>query len=638
MDITTFDYPYIDELLRKSLQDWYRQSCNLPWLADAAAAIYNRNAQLVEAAGRLAEMWPELEDEAAALSGQVMDKLHGVTSMVIRKDAEMGSEICLYGLPLRSRNLNEIFAVAVIAVRGSASAEHRQMEEMLASSMLHYRACFYRCYELMFMEDFISAQRQSAKEIGRRSILARIVKQVHDITDVDLLLNQVFENLNELYPNVRVTLYVSQDRESENVLVQPLVLDRGHDDICAQAFLTGQVVQRKLAGEEEAGGLLEIGVPLRGNQGVYGVFLLQFASSDTGMNQVDLEMMTMIADVAGTSFENAKLLEQSNLLIQELRLINELAQRLNQSLQLSEIFQYAVHELIGIFQADHCLILQLNEEQKVFEIMAGTFRFPEHDPIPCNSGFSGLVYQTGEPMILPDYAENGRVTSRFMENTGGRSLMAVPLRSNGRVEGVIIVTHQQPQFFSYDNYKLLQMLAPHISLALSNASLHAEVRRMASLDVLTGLHIRHYLDKLIQQRQEEDYCGTLLLVDIDQFKQVNDTYGHQVGDRILQQVSEIVKTSVRQEDMPARWGGEELAIYFPKLGVQQAYAYAELIRQRVQQETSPAVTVSSGIADWSWMDEQISLETLFYHADMALYEAKNGGRNRIMVHEAGTTA
>lgn len=248
-----------------------------------------------------------------------------------------------------------------------------------------------------------------------------------------------------------------------------------------------------------------------------------------------------------------------------------------------------------------------------------------------------MVYRTEEPLIIANYAQFDKVSSFFMEDTGSMSLIASPIRVNGEVKGAILLGHSREHYFSYDNYRLLQMLSIHIGLALSNATLHAEVRRLANLDMLTGLYVRHYLDSVIHERQAHEFCGSLIVVDIDQFKQVNDTFGHQTGDQVLKQVSEIVTSSVRSEDVCARWGGEELAIYMPQVSVRQALDYAEVIRKRVAEETRPPVTVSSGIAEWSWMDEKVSVESLFYRADMALYSAKNGGRNRIVVEEQDVT-
>jgi diguanylate cyclase (GGDEF)-like protein len=246
-------------------------------------------------------------------------------------------------------------------------------------------------------------------------------------------------------------------------------------------------------------------------------------------------------------------------------------------------------------------------------------------------GFCGIIYRTKEPLIISDYWNTRVVTSKLMDNTGSRSLIATPIFVEGEVVGVIFVANKVPNFFSYENYKLLQVMSTHIGLAVTNASLHAEVRRMVITDNLTGLHARHYLDEQIQNRLHKDAFGSLILVDIDYFKQVNDTFGHQVGDQILIKVSEIIKSVIRQGDIAARWGGEELAVYLPDVRKEQAQLIAERIRQRVLEETEPSVTVSCGVSEWALDHEKISVESLFYRADMALYDAKNRGRNCIMV-------
>jgi diguanylate cyclase (GGDEF)-like protein len=215
--------------------------------------------------------------------------------------------------------------------------------------------------------------------------------------------------------------------------------------------------------------------------------------------------------------------------------------------------------------------------------------------------------------------------------TGSRSLIASPIQINGQVIGVIHVMHHRPNFFSYENYKLLQVLSVHVGLAMSNASLHAEVKRMVITDRLTSLYARHYLDEQVNLLQKKDFCGSLILVDIDHFKRVNDTYGHQTGDKILINVSHIIKTSIRDSDIAARWGGEELAIYLPQVARDQAARIAERIRHRVVGETNPQVTVSCGVSDWNWEDDKISVESLVYRADMALYDAKHAGRNQVKI-------
>ena len=100
---------------------------------------------------------------------------------------------------------------------------------------------------------------------------------------------------------------------------------------------------------------------------------------------------------------------------------------------------------------------------------------------------------------------------------------------------------------------------------------------------------------------------------------------------MLTQVSAVIKSCIRDSDIAARWGGEELAIYLPQVTKDQAFKVAERIRQTVIRDTTPVVTISCGISEWGTDDERISIEQLFYKADMALYQAKHGGKNQIRI-------
>ncbi|MDT2190976.1 GGDEF domain-containing protein [Paenibacillus larvae] len=269
------------------------------------------------------------------------------------------------------------------------------------------------------------------------------------------------------------------------------------------------------------------------------------------------------------------------------------------------------------------------EDPGKFVVQASNFPAMFQEELSINSGFSGVVFSSKEPIIVSNY-EKYSVKSKIMEMTGSRSLMVSPILIADNVVGIIHVVHQNPYYFSYENYKLLQTLSGHIGLAMANATLHAEVQRMVITDNLTGLYVRHYLDGQIKTMQKQDAIGTLILVDIDCFKQINDTFGHQVGDSILIQVSDIVRSMIREQDITARWGGEELAIYLPVTSKNEGMQMADEIRTAIMQKTSPSVTVSCGVADWKSTDDKISVESLFYKADMALYEAKRSGKNRVV--------
>ncbi|MFC0213191.1 diguanylate cyclase [Paenibacillus chartarius] len=483
---------------------------------------------------------------------------------------------------------------------------------------------------LLQSEKLEQANRQmdAYKESRRHEMLFLSAKKLHDKIDVDSVLQEVMSSIQSVYPQVRAELLLSQDNPTTQVPVKLLSFEDPENDICTRAFMEGQLIY--VARDDENGiPCSQLAAPLTGKQGVYGI--LHLVTPNDCFDSTDLQFISMLADIAGNAFENAKLYEQSNLLITELRLINEITKRLNQSLSLNEIFHYASTELCKVFHADCCCILQADEANRQFIVKAGTLPELFHEQYPIDQDYSGIVFATNEPVIVSDYETGRKVPSRLMEVTGARSLISAPITVKGQVIGLIHVTHHRPNFFSYENFKLLQVLSVHIGLAMSNASLHAEVQRMVITDRLTSLYVRHYLDEQVNVLQKKDYCGSLILVDVDHFKRVNDTFGHQVGDKILILVSSIIKTSIRDSDIAARWGGEELAVYLPQVGRDQAVRIAERIRQRVSTETEPQVTVSCGVSDWNWEDEKISVESLVYRADMALYEAKHGGRNQVKV-------
>ncbi|WP_235885318.1 sensor domain-containing diguanylate cyclase [Paenibacillus cymbidii] len=462
------------------------------------------------------------------------------------------------------------------------------------------------------------------REEKRRETLFQLSQKLFSMIDVDSVLSELLRQMKDIFPHAEIDLLLSQDNSSNSQHVKPLIFYNQEDDLCTRAFMEGRVIRET----DPLAGRTEVAAPLIGKQGVYGVFHLISDGEPFTESPAFIESITR---TAGTAFENAKLYEQSNLMISELRLINEITKRLNQSLKLNEIFHFASSELITIFGADFCCILQTDNENKEMIVQGTNLPSMFHDIFAVDYGFAGVVVTSKEPLIISDYWSHPQISSKLMEMTASRSLIASPILVNSEVVGVILVTHRTPNFFSYENYKLLQVLSGHVGLAIANASLHAEVRRMVITDNLTGLYARHYLDEQINYFQKKDFCGSLIVVDIDNFKGVNDTFGHQVGDKILIQVSGIIKSCIRESDIPARWGGEELAVYLPQVSIEQAVRIAERVRERVQTETNPQVTVSCGVSDWNWQDERVSVEMLFYKSDMALYKAKHEGKNQIKI-------
>jgi diguanylate cyclase (GGDEF)-like protein len=218
------------------------------------------------------------------------------------------------------------------------------------------------------------------------------------------------------------------------------------------------------------------------------------------------------------------------------------------------------------------------------------------------------------------------------------SWMGVPLTAPN-IKGVISLGSYQPNTFDGADMELLSNLAQHITLALDNTLRHAQVEEQARLDSLTGVFNHGYfLKKLAEQAALASANNTplsLIMLDIDFFKQYNDTYGHLVGDRILKTLCAAIKHHIKQTDAVGRWGGEEFIISLPGAEGLQALQVAERIGQTMaalkienrEERSIPVPTVSQGIA--LYPVEANEIYQLIDLADRRLYVAKARGRNEI---------
>lgn len=161
------------------------------------------------------------------------------------------------------------------------------------------------------------------------------------------------------------------------------------------------------------------------------------------------------------------------------------------------------------------------------------------------------------------------------------------------------------------------------------------LRAMATRDALTGLHNRHYLSDALKEKisyaMHHRLPLSLMIIDIDHFKRINDTYGHLVGDHVLTAVAQILLEHVRQEDIAARFGGEEFVIVLDNCSVHDACVKAEIIRQMIENLYPEGIRVSASFGVVQLSDHLDKPAKLLKHADTALYKAKESGRNKVVV-------
>jgi diguanylate cyclase (GGDEF)-like protein len=220
----------------------------------------------------------------------------------------------------------------------------------------------------------------------------------------------------------------------------------------------------------------------------------------------------------------------------------------------------------------------------------------------------------------------------------GLSLATValgPISAGGPAHGLITVG-RQGHSFSPDDLELLRSLADRATAALTNVNLHYDVQRQAVTDDLTGLSTHGHFQQLLEHEMEEvrryQYPVGLVMIDIDDFKSINDLYGHQQGDVVLQFIAQVLRESSRDPDVAARYGGEELALILPHTDLEGTYVIAERVREAIQAVKVPLVegngvvqvTASVGAAASTVGNK----EALIAAADNALYVAKRDGKNR----------
>lgn len=602
---------YSDSLLRTSFVQWLTELPDSVRALLGTPSLYDHAGVCIEGGGLLLE-----HADMDHLSTLVADSLAERTVRTMVLDEEH----VLAAVPILSRSGLICIGLLVYRIAPELVKDNTLMIEGWSYQL---RTHFYREFDQRILDKQAVNVTTIDREVQRREVLHDVMRHIHDHIDVDSVLSQIIDGVCKLLPEADIEVYLSQDHRSENPHVKELMFNSTGDELVMQVFMSGESCY--LERDDHS---LEVVMALTGKQGSYGVLKLKF-KGDQHPDSSDMQLVQLIVETAGTAFENARLHEQANTVIQELRFINDLTKRINQSLRLRDVFHDSTFELIRVFRADFCMLLQLESDENSFEVVSSNRAEFNGVKISGTGGLFGYIRSIREPIIISDSKEQSIERVQFFEQLQLRSIIAVPLFGGGEMVGIVVVADKHPHFFSYDNYKLLQMLASHLGLAIANATLHARVKRLANKDQVTGLFARHYLDKQINRQLNNDFCGSLIVMDIDLFKHINDTYGHQIGDDILRQVADIIRSSIREADIAARWGGEEFAVYLPQLNAAQTIKVAERIRMRVLKETEPRVTVSCGIAEWNWQLDKVSVESLFYQADMALYDAKNTGRNRV---------
>src|SRR6201981_4278132 len=328
----------------------------------------------------------------------------------------------------------------------------------------------------------------------------------------------------------------------------------------------------------------------------------------------------------------------------------ELGKALTSSLQLDQVLRTIMEKIDEFLRPDNWSLLLLDEakQELYFELAVGKASQALKDVrIKMGQGIAGWVAQHGETVVVPDTTKDTRFFAKVDEKTKTetRSIVAVPVRFRDTCLGVIeLINCIGPEGFDPRDLKLLEALSDFAAIALENARHVKRIHELTITDDCTSLYnARHsgfILETCIYRSQRYNYEFSIVFIDLDHFKQVNDTHGHLIGSRLLAEIGNALKSHCRLIDFAFRYGGDEFVILLPQTSKENALNVARRLHKLIRETTwleaeglSIRLTPSLGVA--SYPTDSRTKEGLFHLADEAMYLVKNTNRDCVAAANIG---
>ncbi|MGB9521660.1 MAG: diguanylate cyclase, partial [Anaerolineales bacterium] len=388
-------------------------------------------------------------------------------------------------------------------------------------------------------------------------------------------------------------------------------------------------------------------VPLITDQKVVGILAVGEArDSEREFFDVNkLDFLGTLANQLAVVIENVRLHQAERQKAKRLEILYEIANVFGSTIEMGELLERLYGLLIQVIPADTYFVgfLDKNTQMVDIQLLIDDGKRFEAERVPLSEGLIGYVVRTQKPLFIRSMREQwGDLPVKPLELGQAKmseSWMGVPLGKDEHLNGILAVASYQPSVFTEEDFSLLINVAQQAKLAFDNARHHADVEEQALHDSLTGaLNHRAFLEKLdslIEEARHKDYPLSLIMLDVDFFKEYNDNYGHVFGDEILRLAVQTIQNHLKRKDMVGRWGGEEFGVVIVGATLDEACQVARRIRETLSEiilknETNqviPAPTVSQGIA--CFPDQAQDAYDLVEKADQALYLAKSAGRDQI---------
>lgn len=323
------------------------------------------------------------------------------------------------------------------------------------------------------------------------------------------------------------------------------------------------------------------------------------------------------------------------------RLLKDVTSVLNSTLSIDKVAEYILDNALQIIGKTDSVLMYLvdTEKQELSLILSRVGR--DFDKVKAKKGdlLDETVFKERRCLLVEDIKKD----FRFSEHKMGlyqrpfRSVISSPLVEEDKIIGIVRLEHSRPYNYTSEDLRLLDILCDLGAVSLENAELYKQTLDLAITDGLTGLYLRRYfierLNEEIQRSLRNDLECSLLMIDVDNFKKYNDTYGHIAGDIVLKTISAVLKKYIDSGVM-CRYGGEEFSMLLPHASKKEAAKIAEELRRAVKKENielrrvKTNVTISVGVS--SFPEDARVQDELIMKADERLYMAKRQGRDRVV--------
>jgi len=335
----------------------------------------------------------------------------------------------------------------------------------------------------------------------------------------------------------------------------------------------------------------------------------------------------------------------------EFAILQEVAKTLTSTLDLKEVLNKIMELIAEIFPnsdyAGSLLMLDEEKEELYFAVAVGEASQKLKDVrLKLGEGIAGWVAKNGQALITEDAYQDPRFARWVDELTGfkTRAVACMPLISKGKVLGVIELVGREPRRIKEQELQLLGALTDFAAIAIENARFVEKIKQLTVIDDVTGLYNSRYLYTLLETEISRSLRYhtpfSLIFLDLDHFKSVNDTHGHLIGSRLLKEVGQLFRFCLRTIDWAIRYGGDEFIIILPRTGKKEALLVCQRLRRALndavffeKENLKVQVTASYGIS--TFPDDAQDKEGIIKLADQAMYLVKKTGRNAIAVANDG---